>query len=90
MISSVQLVDTTDINSEIGLGTITSLREAQDWLKRYVRGDCAHDAHFSSFLYIRIQQNPKHYVNKVARDRSRTWDETLESYVEVRHSCYLD
>lgn len=38
----------------------------------------------SSFLYIRIQQNPRHYVDKVAKEQSRTWDETLESYVEVR------
>lgn len=42
----------------------------------------------SSFLYIRIQQNPRHYVNKVAKDQSRTWDETLESYVEVNRNGY--
>lgn len=43
----------------------------------------------SSFLYIRIQQNPRHYVNKVAKDQSRTWDETLESYVGVNCNGFL-
>lgn len=32
--SSSSSADEKDINSEIGLRTITSLREAQDWLKR--------------------------------------------------------
>lgn len=29
-----EVANTPDINSEIGLRTISSLREAQDWLKR--------------------------------------------------------
>ncbi|EIW65899.1 hypothetical protein TREMEDRAFT_65984 [Tremella mesenterica DSM 1558] len=62
---------TEHINSEIGLGTITDLKTAQDWLK-------------SSFLFIRIQQNPRHYAIPGLKDKdSRTsWEEWLDHYVE--------
>ena len=42
----------------------------------------------SSFLYIRIQQNPTHYAFAAAagpkRKDQRSWEEWLDHYVEVR------
>ncbi|ORX35643.1 Sec63 Brl domain-domain-containing protein [Kockovaella imperatae] len=63
---------TEHINSEIALGTIRNLQSAQEWLK-------------SSFLYVRIQQNPKHYALVAGRDKpqNKSWDEWLDHYVEV-------
>ena len=43
---------------------------------------------FSSFRYIRIQQNPGHYAFAAAAIREKTdtrsWEEWLDHYVEVR------
>ncbi|WOO80638.1 putative ATP-dependent DNA helicase HFM1 [Vanrija pseudolonga] len=60
---------TEHLNSEIGLGTIKSLKSAQDWLRR-------------SFLFIRIQQNHRHYQKSFAKDHAKTWTETLDIHVE--------
>jgi ATP-dependent DNA helicase HFM1/MER3 len=81
-----------DINSEIGLGTITSLRSAQDWLRRWVaaldwRSVSPLRVPRSSFLFIRIQQNSAYYASIAQEGReqqpNRTWEEWLEHYVEV-------
>lgn len=42
------------MNAEIGLGTITNLPSARQWLK-------------GTFLYVRLQQNPNYYKLKGAR-----------------------
>jgi ATP-dependent DNA helicase HFM1/MER3 len=42
------------MNAEIGLGTIPDLASARKWLK-------------GTFLYVRLQQNPKHYKLEGAR-----------------------
>ncbi|KAF9527017.1 hypothetical protein CPB83DRAFT_908025 [Crepidotus variabilis] len=47
--SSLHLNLAEHINSEIGLGTITDVNSAQDWLQ-------------SSFLYQRMQKNPQYYA----------------------------
>ncbi|ODO08415.1 ATP-dependent DNA helicase HFM1/MER3 [Cryptococcus wingfieldii CBS 7118] len=58
------------INSEIGLGTITSVYSAQEW--------------YSSFFHIRIQQNPRYYALSNAKDKPAhdSWEEWLDHYVE--------
>lgn len=58
------------INTEIGLKTITCLQEGQDWIK-------------SSFLYVRIQQNPRHYSGILASAGSSSydWEEALTRLV---------
>lgn len=37
----------------------------------------------STFLSIRIRQNPKHYQSTMVKDHSKTWDVTLDRFVEV-------
>lgn len=61
----------SDINSEIGQGTIRSVSSAQEWLR-------------NSFFHIRIQQNPKHYALSDAKDKpvEGAWEEWLDHYVE--------
>lgn len=54
------------LNSEIALGTITTVQSAKDWLR-------------GSFLYQRLQQNPDHYAMQQETDRS--WHEKLEDIV---------
>lgn len=54
------------INSEIGLGTITNINSAKEWLH-------------TSFLYQRIQQNPGHYV--IGKDGHETWQERVDEMV---------
>jgi ATP-dependent DNA helicase HFM1/MER3 len=56
--SSLHLNLSEHINSEIGLGTICNIPSAKQWLT-------------SSFLYQRIQQNPKHYG--IGRNENQTW-----------------
>lgn len=46
--SCLHLNLTEHINSEIGLGTITDVDSAKEWLR-------------NSFFYQRLQKNPKHY-----------------------------
>lgn len=54
------------INSEIGLGTITNMDSAKEWLH-------------SSFLFQRIQQNPQHYA--IGKNRDQTWQEKIDEMV---------
>ncbi|KAG7092807.1 hypothetical protein E1B28_009123 [Marasmius oreades] len=54
------------LNSEIGLGTITNITSAKEWLK-------------SSFLYQRIQKNPSHY--SVNKGDNQTWEEKMDDIV---------
>ncbi|KAF8499942.1 P-loop containing nucleoside triphosphate hydrolase protein, partial [Gautieria morchelliformis] len=55
------------LNSEIGLGTITDLNTAQEWLR-------------NSFLFQRIQKNPGHYALDKTSDQ--TWQARLDALVE--------
>lgn len=54
------------INSEIGLGTIKDIESAKNWLR-------------NSFLFQRIQQNPRHYAIGKAGDQ--TWQERIDVMV---------
>ncbi|KAJ7685543.1 P-loop containing nucleoside triphosphate hydrolase protein [Mycena polygramma] len=54
------------INSEIGLGTITNVRSAKEWLR-------------SSFLYQRIQKNPAHYA--LGKGENQSWEERVDDMV---------
>jgi ATP-dependent DNA helicase HFM1/MER3 len=61
------------LNSEIGLGTITDMLSAKEWLK-------------NSFLYRRIQKNPKHYdlgLAKVGGEAmiGESWEDNMEKLV---------
>ncbi|KAL1904303.1 ATP-dependent DNA helicase MER3 [Sporothrix stenoceras] len=53
------------LNSEIVLGTITSLPRAVQWLR-------------GTFLAVRLRQNPNHYKLTDETSRARTTDEQLE------------
>jgi ATP-dependent DNA helicase HFM1/MER3 len=54
------------LNSEIGLGTITNISSAKDWLR-------------GSFLFQRIRKNPKHYA--LGKDDNQTWEDRVEDLV---------
>ncbi|KAF8228506.1 P-loop containing nucleoside triphosphate hydrolase protein [Tricholoma matsutake] len=54
------------LNSEIGLGTITSITSAKEWLR-------------GSFLFQRIRKNPKHYA--LRKDDTQTWEDKVEDLV---------
>ncbi|KIY42928.1 P-loop containing nucleoside triphosphate hydrolase protein [Fistulina hepatica ATCC 64428] len=54
------------INSEIGLGTITTVGTAKEWLR-------------SSFLFQRVRQNPEHYA--INKGESQTWEECIDDLV---------
>ncbi|KIP12313.1 hypothetical protein PHLGIDRAFT_330001 [Phlebiopsis gigantea 11061_1 CR5-6] len=56
--SSLHTNLTEHINSEVGLGTITNIDSAKEWLR-------------NSFLYQRIQQYPEHY--SIGKDGNQTW-----------------
>ncbi|KAF5387524.1 hypothetical protein D9757_006603 [Collybiopsis confluens] len=64
--SSLHINLSEHLNSEIGLGTITNLTSAKEWLK-------------SSFLFQRIQQNPKHY--SLGKDDSQSWEDRVDDIV---------
>lgn len=64
--SSLHTNLTEHINSEVGLGTITNVNSAKEWLR-------------NSFLYQRIQQNPKHY--SIGKDGNQTWQERIDEMV---------
>ncbi|KAH7911400.1 hypothetical protein BJ138DRAFT_1238398 [Hygrophoropsis aurantiaca] len=53
-------------NSEIGLGTITDLDGAKEWLRR-------------SFFYCRIQKNPDHY--DIGKNAEETWQDKVDDLV---------
>lgn len=54
------------INSEIGLGTISTVESAKDWLRH-------------SFLFRRIQKNPHHY--DIGKHEKQTWEEKIDEIV---------
>ncbi|KAH9950191.1 P-loop containing nucleoside triphosphate hydrolase protein [Amylocystis lapponica] len=64
--SSLHLNLSEHINSEIGLGTITNLESAKDWLR-------------NSFLFQRIQKNPKHYA--IGKENDQTWQDRIDVMV---------
>ncbi|KAG2146850.1 Sec63 Brl domain-containing protein [Suillus bovinus] len=64
--SSLHTNLTEHLNSEIGLGTITDVKTAQEWLLR-------------SFLYRRIQKNPQHY--NIGKDDRQSWQDKVDSIV---------
>ncbi|KZT52720.1 P-loop containing nucleoside triphosphate hydrolase protein [Calocera cornea HHB12733] len=65
--SSLHLNLTEHINSEIKLGTISNVESAKQWLKR-------------SFLFQRIQKNPRHY--SMGKDEKQTWEARLDELVD--------
>lgn len=69
--SSLHLNLCEHLNAEINLGTITSNSGAIDWLKK-------------SFLYVRIQKNPKYYtaLNQGSASSNASWEERLAEIVE--------
>lgn len=54
------------LNSEIGLGTITNISSAKEWLR-------------SSFLFQRIKKNPDHY--SLGKDAAETWEQRVDALV---------
>ncbi|KAI0310640.1 Sec63 Brl domain-containing protein, partial [Amylostereum chailletii] len=50
------------LNSELGLGTISNLETAKQWIH-------------GSFFYQRLRQNPRHYA---AADGDKTWEDLLD------------
>jgi len=64
--SSLHVNIVEHVNSEIGLGTITDVESAKAWLR-------------NSFLFQRLQRNPKHYA--VGKDEQQTWQERLDQMV---------
>jgi hypothetical protein len=44
------------------------------------------DIHISSFLFVRIQQNSRYYSSTLSRDKAKTWQQSLNHYVEVSYT----
>ncbi|KAK0463719.1 uncharacterized protein EV420DRAFT_1729062 [Desarmillaria tabescens] len=64
--SSLHVNLSEHLNSEIGLGTVTSISSATDWLR-------------NSFLFQRIQKNPRHYA--LGKGEDQTWEERVDDLV---------
>ncbi len=64
--SSLHLSLAEHINSEIALGTITSMETTKEWLH-------------NSFLYRRLRQNPAHY--DVKKEGNKSWEERIDELV---------
>lgn len=64
--SSLHVNIAEHVNSEIGLGTITNVESAKAWLR-------------NSFLFQRLQRNPKHYA--IGKDAQQTWQERLDQMI---------
>ena len=64
--SSLHVNIAEHVNSEIGLGTITDVESAKAWLR-------------NSFLYQRLQRNPRHYA--IGKDEGQTWQERLDQMI---------
>ncbi|KAG8935054.1 Sec63 [Tulasnella sp. 417] len=75
--SCLHLNLTEHLNSEIGLGTITSLETAKSWLH-------------NSFLFQRLKRNPSHYA--LGKDQNQTWEQRLDDLVaeSVKSLCDID
>ncbi|EPQ57931.1 P-loop containing nucleoside triphosphate hydrolase protein [Gloeophyllum trabeum ATCC 11539] len=54
------------LNSEVGLGTITDVFTAKEWL-------------YNSFLFQRLQRNPSHYA--IGKTTGQSWQERLDEMV---------
>lgn len=54
------------LNSEVGLGTITNIESAKEWLR-------------NSFLFQRIQKNPKQYA--IDKESDQTWQARIDELV---------
>lgn len=54
------------INAEVGIGTISDIRSAREWLR-------------SSFLRKRIQRNPGFY--HIGKNANQTWEERMDDMV---------
>ena len=54
------------LNSEIALGTISTVENAKEWLR-------------NSFLFRRIQKNPHHYA--IGKNENQTWEEKVDEIV---------
>ncbi|KAG6860959.1 hypothetical protein C0995_005623 [Termitomyces sp. Mi166 len=68
------------LNSEIGLGTITSISTAKAWLR-------------GSFLFQRLQKNPNHY--SLGKNDNQTWEERVDELViqgveKLRHTQLVE
>ncbi|KAK0196704.1 hypothetical protein F5146DRAFT_1153057 [Armillaria mellea] len=64
--SSLHVNLSEHLNSEIGLGTVTSISSATDWLR-------------NSFLFQRIRKNPRHYA--LGKGEDQTWEERVDDLV---------
>ena len=64
--SSLHLNLDEHLNSEIGLGTITNVESAKDWLRH-------------SFLWRRLQKNPQHYA--IGKEDNQTWQAKVDDLV---------
>jgi replicative superfamily II helicase len=64
--SSLHLHLDEHLNSEIGLGTITHVTSAKEWLR-------------NSFLWRRLQKNPKHYA--IGKNDNETWQSKIDDLV---------
>ncbi|SJL00868.1 uncharacterized protein ARMOST_04182 [Armillaria ostoyae] len=64
--SSLHVNLSEHLNSEIGLGTVTSISSAADWLR-------------NSFLFQRIRKNPRHYA--LGKGEDQTWEERVDDLV---------
>lgn len=75
--SCLHLNLTEHLNSEVGLGTITSLETAKSWLH-------------NSFLFQRLKRNPSHYA--LGKDQNQTWEQRLDDLVaeSVNSLCDAD
>lgn len=73
--SCLHLNLTEHLNSEIGLGTITSVSTAKTWLH-------------NSFLFQRLQKNPSHYA--LGKDQNQTWQERLDDLVSEAVASLCD
>jgi hypothetical protein len=81
----------TDINSEIGLRTIRSIETAQQWIKTYVdlTGEIlvadTYTLSCRTFLYIRIQRNPRFYSKLLSQNATghTNWQKALEEFIAV-------
>ncbi|KAG9310669.1 DEAD-domain-containing protein [Chiua virens] len=62
------------LNSEIGLGTISTVENAKDWLRH-------------SFFYHRIQKNPRHY--DIGKCENQTWEDKVDEIIiqSIRSLC---
>ncbi|TFY75843.1 hypothetical protein EWM64_g8169 [Hericium alpestre] len=64
--SSLHLNLAEHLNSEVGLGTISDVDSAKEWLR-------------NSFLYQRVQKNPGHYA--IGKEKGETWQERVDNMI---------